>query len=284
VLIDKKYKLESVVEKGTGSRPSMEQIYLQNGMAVATNGHALVFVPCNEYEDSEEGYLNPLTLKDARKQSKLFGGCRIDLTEKTESPVSSDRVTRDRLNKSSIAFPNVFGVLPLDETVKSVCFNAKILYELSQAMGNDVVTLEVPESVHRAITVRCPDETSDRYDNSFGLLMPVRMPDKPTLVEEGRTVITLEYLQSLNPQRIPEPVEEVVVEVPTEMHIKVDIESEQEYASHFATDKEVNAEIDLINKNAICNACGIRGQDDCEPEECVAMGTSKKDYNDEEPY
>src|ERR1035437_4990698 len=96
MLIDKKYKLESVVEKGAGSRPSMEHIYLQNGMAVATNGHALVFVPCNEYEDIEEGYLNPLTLQDARKSSKVWGGCRFALTKKKKSPVGPDRFTKNR--------------------------------------------------------------------------------------------------------------------------------------------------------------------------------------------
>jgi hypothetical protein len=250
LIIDKKYKLEKLVST-EAQRDRLQQIYLTKGMGIACNGHVGAFVPLDEYSYLEEGHLSPESLREARPKAKNQS-TYIELTNDKEKFRDVERYRKS----AAIEYPNIFAVLPTEPIVRRISFNAKYLYDLAQALGDDVVILELPESNTRVMSVRTGEGKT--YANSIGILMPCSLPKEEPFIKEGDLKIDLEYLRSLNPVQ-SEPIVELDIkeEKPTTVN-----ENYHEFAQAIEDEQtnEMQAEV--------CRACGEKDKDICN--ECVA--------------
>jgi len=167
MLLDKRYKIEKVVSKDNYRVPLLNP-YIDDHdggkVIVATNGRSLVKIKVNvlEGENIPNGYVDKDLLKESQKRS-------IPL-ELTEDEQSVNGMTKKRDRDKDIYFPRWQRIIPEKgrEIKLQVMLNAKKLYELSQAMGEDVVTLSF-ENHENAIEVTNSDK------NTYGLIMPCKL-------------------------------------------------------------------------------------------------------------
>jgi DNA polymerase III sliding clamp (beta) subunit (PCNA family) len=162
MFIDKNYKLEYAAEKKSATRDNLKNINFQKDYAVASNGHIMAFVPVESDSEDTTGLLNAENLKLARKNSVSNGNVFMRVNG------SFELMDKTKLPKENIAFPDYLSVIPENNREYTIALNAKLLYQLSQAMGCEKVVLEFI-SPNKAIKVYDLDNKE-----SFGLLMPVR--------------------------------------------------------------------------------------------------------------
>lgn len=181
--IEKKYKLEKAVSK---DRPSLSIIKRIGDRLVATNGHALASVPIEVEETDTADGVSPEALIAARKATRTFD-VPLGLGETQAIPGGQ---TFPKVDASS--FPDVERVSKAArESYKiiRVGINAKSLHALAEALGDDVVELEI-SSPFEPIFVR-------PIGDAFGVLMPcvidrkkapeIAIPDDPYGTETKRT-------------------------------------------------------------------------------------------------
>jgi hypothetical protein len=171
VKIDTRYKLEKVAAKSDQCRPNIEYVKLAKSerfgnCAVATNGRSMAIVPIEVSEgDNEQGLISVEALKASRKNRPHEGMFMMNGNIELPGSVTFPRP------ETEIAYPDWTQVLP-DQPIKfTVALNAKLLFELAQALGSD-----------GAVTLRFSDElspisvTSNHGGNGeFGVMMPMRI-------------------------------------------------------------------------------------------------------------
>ena len=167
--IPKQCKIEKAVSKDK-CREAMMNVLIDTkdtqAKAIATNGKILAIVPIETDATDKLGgerLINKKTIIEARKQGGIISLNGAAVLQNGEVyPV------RDDLN-----FPNWRKVIPDEqkETYTSVRFDAKLLFELAQAIGaeNHVVTLRIPGTPRQPLVIDEP-KTGGK-----GILMPVRM-------------------------------------------------------------------------------------------------------------
>lgn len=164
--IPKDCKMELCASRDAARSQSIHNIHVERledgtGRAVATNGRMLVIVPVEFEEGDEPGYLTPEALKAGRKLK-----CGPDMSIKANGDLKlANGVCFPRPRVNDLPYPNYRQVIPTSEPTFRVAFNARMLADLAEAMGTEVVTLEFVDTL-TAIRVsghgRC------------GVLMPVR--------------------------------------------------------------------------------------------------------------
>ena len=176
--IPKNCKLEKVASKDQ-TREVLNYILIENKNdethAVATDGRRLAVVPvaiCDEDQLDGEKLMLPKALTEARKQAKQAKESTIGLNGAALMPNGECYPVREDLN-----FPNWRQVVPTGAKYTKVCFNAKYLYELAQAIGcqNDCVQLQIeinPETGH--LDPLRPLVIEDKTTGGKGVLMPMR--------------------------------------------------------------------------------------------------------------
>lgn len=149
------------------------------GTLVSTNGAAMAIIPVLLDEGDVSGYVSENALKLARKQDKQSDFATVYLNSVAKL---SDGSTMPREGTAKDAtFPKWEQGVPKDESlhVQTIAFDAKLLWELAQAMGTQGVILRVKDGVS-AILVS-PTATSHQgwgkpaCDSAKGVLMPIRI-------------------------------------------------------------------------------------------------------------
>jgi hypothetical protein len=169
------------------SREAMQHILIENingeAVAVATDGKRMAIVPitvCDEDQLDGPKLILPKTLVEARKQAKHGTESTIGLNGAAMMPNGECHPVREDLN-----FPNWRQVMPKaraewlkdskggwePETYKTVQFDAKLLFELSQAIGsvNNRITLQIPVNDPTG-----PLVIEEKTTGAKGILMPCR--------------------------------------------------------------------------------------------------------------
>lgn len=162
--IEKKYKLEKVVSK---DRPSLSIIKRIGDRLLATNGHVLASVPIEVEEADTADGVSPEALIAARKASHTFDA-PLALGETQAIPGGQ---TFPKVDASS--FPDVERVTKTArESYKiiRVGINAKSLHALADALGDEIVELEI-SSPSEPIFVR-------PIGDAFGVIMPCTIDRK----------------------------------------------------------------------------------------------------------
>ena len=163
-------KIELAVSKDT-SRPQIGHVHLDvdKSRLLATNGHIAAIVPVQLDSGDTSGPISIDAIKQARKEDKRSGDYHIrangglELSNGAMLPRESDVQQ----------FPDIDRVInPNGEPVVSVSFNAKLLYELAQALGTTnrgqhQVTLEIRDE-NNVILVTA------RGCEAHGAIMPMR--------------------------------------------------------------------------------------------------------------
>lgn len=165
IKISKRYRLEKAVSIDEDREP-LQHIKIEGKQAIVTDGHILAAVPIeNPNGEHPNVLLNPVVWKEAvNKKSK---------DDKYEIEVDT------KANETGLVYPDWKRVVP--EGFKKpfeVCFNAKKLFQLSEALGAErlILTFDT-ESKKRAILVDPYNEESepDKKKRASGLIMPVRL-------------------------------------------------------------------------------------------------------------
>jgi hypothetical protein len=149
--IQPRFKLERIVAKDM-YRAHLCKPYCKGGFVYATNGHAMAKIVA-DLEDGEEGVEGHLDLGGLKFARKTGIGVAI-----VKDPSLSNYPDCERLLQVT------------GDPVLKVRLNAKLLYDLSQAMGDKSVTLTFRDKPNGVILV----------ENEFatGAIMPMRMDDK----------------------------------------------------------------------------------------------------------
>ena len=143
---------------------------------IATNGQILAIVPVDPQEGDKAGLVPVDAIKDARKAKPA------SLPEATLACNGNVKLLDGRqYPRPDFAFPNYRAVLPAENRPAkfTVGIDAKLLWELAQAMGTQGVTLEF-ENELSAIKVR-PSAAGQHGSikpadyEARGVIMPIRI-------------------------------------------------------------------------------------------------------------
>jgi len=165
--IERKVKIEKCASTDE-SRPNLNNIYISRRHAMSTNGRILAIVPVQVQEDDEIGWLSPDALKHARKVSaKGLESIQIVLNGAQILPDGTIMSRPEGENP-----PHTFRILKDAHSNRKyrIGINASYLKDLSDALGNDELILEVGDP-NSAILVRPVHSES----GPIGLIMPIRL-------------------------------------------------------------------------------------------------------------
>jgi hypothetical protein len=152
------------------------------GTLISTNGHSMAIIPVDIEPEDCQGYVSSAVLIAARKQAKRANELQIGLNGCAKL---FDGSTMPREGDAgNCTFPNWKQVLPgeISDSAYTVeiAFDAKLLWELAQAMGTQGVRLVARAGNDGAIKV-FPIKSSSvggvtcANIDAKGLLMPVRV-------------------------------------------------------------------------------------------------------------
>jgi len=158
-------KIENAATKDL-VRKNMQHVLIEDGLFIVTDGHIMIVqeIDGNEY-DGLPHYITTESIKYTRKLKKdvitLKDDKVIVVGDNGEIAFSQPTDIEKRLKWKS--------VIPFNKSSKTISFNASLLKTLATSLGNDNITLEIPEKEFEAIVVK-----SNSNGDRFGLLMPIR--------------------------------------------------------------------------------------------------------------
>lgn len=171
----KSCKLQKVLLKGSKSHHALTNARLDGSRLLSCNGKALAVVPVERDEEDIDGPVSQEALKAATK-----GPAKVQASIVANGALKVDGISFPRPEETGV-FPRVDAIIPDPDSLPySVTLNAKMLYELAQAIGTEQVTLRFATategdqigSVITALKVE-PDPQSDGGTNgAFGIIMP----------------------------------------------------------------------------------------------------------------
>ena len=170
--LDKKQKVEKVVSKDN-HRKQIAMPYLKNDDGVwnlyATDSYKLIQINIIDGDEMTEGYIPLEAIKESRRTGLPIDASQIDKVSVGGTSYTRPTEIGDYINKPSSLIPdrNIAG--------SAIGINAKYLYELSQAMGTDIVKLEFDISKDGSILPLSPVLVSGNA--CAGAIMPVRIPE-----------------------------------------------------------------------------------------------------------
>ncbi len=166
IKIDKRYRLEKAVSKDE-NRVALQYVKIEGNRAIATDGHILADIPIKRGKFGKRNFL----LK-SESWKKLVA------KEKKDYEIELD--VSGFAEKPPISYPNWKKVVPDGSSHKfEFGINAKFLYSLSQALGEDRVKLSIDQSSSEvAILVEPMVDFGEDSRGEKGLIMPVRIESK----------------------------------------------------------------------------------------------------------
>jgi hypothetical protein len=181
--IDRKYKPELCASKDPMRIP-LQYVAIDGNQAVATDGRRLVCVPCERSEGDGDGVLlvKPEHLiADRRNCNKKRPNVELVINGPVVRRVNRQGDTVEIKSKSDhhgfTNFPkNWKEVIPkADRKNVVINLNAKLLYEIAQAMGSDLVSIKAEASAeHEPIVINPINYQGAIINEAIGVLMPLR--------------------------------------------------------------------------------------------------------------
>lgn len=165
--IKAKYRPELICSRD-GTRPAIQETNLGivKGKVClsATDGRRLLVLPV-EAEKKEFGRVPKEAIKLAREKrtSRKQEVVTIGLNGKVEL---ENGWTLPRPMQEELKYPNVDQVIP-EQCPRKICFSAKYLHELAQAMGVDQVILAFKDDMS-------PIVVTSHNEEAYAVLMPCR--------------------------------------------------------------------------------------------------------------
>jgi len=167
--ISKKYKIHNALSTDE-MRPALTQaLYDKVGKRlVATTGHIIAVVPVEPSEGDRARTIPSVALKEALKGKQIEDA--VILADKYVTV--GDTTFKEEDDKKS--FPSWEGCFPDKETKVhfDVGLNAKLLFDLSKAIGSETVRLTFSDDPCKPIKVE-PDDTDN--NQAYGLIMPLKL-------------------------------------------------------------------------------------------------------------
>lgn len=182
--LHKQCKVELAASKDA-TRQAIAEPFLSiengKGTLVSTNGHSMAIIPVEIEPEDCQGYVSSVALVAARKQAKRANELQIGLNGCAKLFDGSTMPREGAAGNST--FPNWKQVMPGEVSDSAytveIAFDAKLLWELAQAMGTQGVRLVARAGNDGAIKV-FPIKSSVggitcANIDAKGLLMPVRV-------------------------------------------------------------------------------------------------------------
>lgn len=168
-------KIESCVTTDK-HRPSMQNVWIDDGKAICTDGHVLAVVPVQMDEHDTPGYISPDALKAARKAQKKADKLEIAANGSLAfSGITMPRPTVEDIGK----YPNWSGVFPSpDDPVQyEVAINVDKLKQVADAIGVSVLRFKFRKNTQAVELFPYVARSSDSVPepDARGLVMPVRL-------------------------------------------------------------------------------------------------------------
>jgi hypothetical protein len=174
------FKPHLAVSKDT-SRYILMNVCVHHGMAIATNGRMMV-AGLNEENNPET--VNPVLLplkavadatkKRAKGLSPIQNVIEVEYGVTCKVRHNFDETTIYKCESTEKNYPNILKVLPDHAKPVSITFSAKLLKQLSDAIGEESVCLTFDLEDAGKCMIVTPTKVHDR----FGLLMPTRFGER----------------------------------------------------------------------------------------------------------
>jgi len=165
-------KIEVVAAKDK-TRPVLSNVHLdvEHKRLVATNGHSLAVNPVEVDDQDTSGPISPEAIKLARKSGRKWADRHILANGDLRVPLAGVSLDRPEDEREYPDFDQIVPRVDAENTPASIALDAKLLYELSQAIcedGNRVI-LWINPVKHGPIYVKPATVSSENY----GVIMPV---------------------------------------------------------------------------------------------------------------
>ena len=177
--LHKSCKVEQVTSDDA-TRYAITESYLSikdgAGTLVSTNGTAMAILPVMLDDGDVQGYVSGAAIKAARKCDKRSDVCTVYLNGCAKL---TDGSTMPRDGEAKDAqYPNWSQVVPSgEEHTMEIAFDAKMLWELAQAMGTQGVKLRIKSSEVAFLVSPMPAGSfgaiKPACDSAKGILMPI---------------------------------------------------------------------------------------------------------------
>ena len=156
------------------TRPAIGAPYLdidekRTAHIIATNGAALVKIPVEIDGEDCAGYLPAVALKEARKLAKKFDS--VDLV----CNGSAKLLNGATYPRGEGQFPNWRQVMPKEEGKTVLALDARLLYELAQALGTEGVVLTFDADSHITVRATATKGVQPASFEARGVIMPIRI-------------------------------------------------------------------------------------------------------------
>lgn len=176
MIINKNHKLHKVCSK-EAYRPALTGVYFdkKNSRLIATNGHVLAMSPIEPDKYDKECIMPAKAYLEECKgtgTSVLKLGKKIELIAKTGEKLQFDPIEE--------TYPDYERSMPQEEkTVFKLRINARLLKDLSEALGNEDVSLHFTNTnmTNGGDYLACGNsaiKVTAANEDSSGILMPIR--------------------------------------------------------------------------------------------------------------
>lgn len=179
--LHKNIRIESIASSDR-SRCAIGEPYLDitdgKGTLVSTNGNAMAIVPVALAPEDVAGYVSADALRAARKQSKRTDEASLALGGSVATLADGSTMPRAGV-ATGCTFPSWRQVVPRETPAVTVALNAKLLWELAQAMGTQGVKLCIASPDQPVVVLPaaagCRGEIHCACDETRGVIMPIRV-------------------------------------------------------------------------------------------------------------
>ena len=170
--ISKTCKVE-LIASTDATRYVLNNPYLQGNKLITTNGKSLVMIPVERDSEDTDGPINVEAFKLSRKVLSGVKDSQIIANGQLKVSTKEGQMTMPRKDLKGGTFPNWEKVIPNENRGgKKICLDAALLYDLAQALGNNLVVLEILDETS-GIVVKARSDNA--ISGSIGVLMPVRI-------------------------------------------------------------------------------------------------------------
>jgi DNA polymerase III sliding clamp (beta) subunit (PCNA family) len=157
------------------TRPAIGAPYLdidekRTAHIISTNGAALVKIPVEIEGEDCAGYLPAVALKEARKLARKADPINLSCngSAKLLNGATYPRESRE-------TFPNWRQVWPKEEGKITLALDARLLYELAQALGTEGVVLTFNPGEPISVRATATNGVKPASVEARGVIMPIRI-------------------------------------------------------------------------------------------------------------
>ena len=171
---DKKAKLYKVCNLNDDFRPTLGNVFFDNGKAVASNGHTMIVAPINQISNLNDDMIDKLNgkLLNGRSYKKLLEYDFIsDIDDEGITCTKRFQTVKFLFDKLCGKYPDYNSVFPTKMgSVPYIGLRGKCLYELCESVGQKYAKIEFSDTTGAA-------KVSFRDSDIKGIIMPALVDD-----------------------------------------------------------------------------------------------------------